>query len=138
MSGRKPYRGYIFTERSAPILTAAAMAQHFIDARLADLTVAQSLFTKALQESTVPAWEDVPLNALYTTLAAAVVVQLLLAMLSRRGRRIIFDTVETVLAVILIVVLLAVVIGLPIGEEAGRCSAGMTVHESWPICDGYS
>lgn len=89
--------------------------QEFFDARVADLTVAQGLLSKAIQNKAVPSLNDVPSSAIYTSLAAIVGVQILVMMLTSKGRRVVLDTVETILAVALILVLLAVVIGCPIG-----------------------
>ncbi|GAB4821264.1 hypothetical protein N2152v2_008310 [Parachlorella kessleri] len=91
------------------------VAQHFWDARVADVQAGWSLLQEAISQKTLPAWDKVPANVLYSSLSALIGVQLLVTMLTSRGRRIVFDTVETILAIILILILLAVVIGLPLG-----------------------
>lgn len=42
---------------------------------------------------------------------------LLVVLASRKGRKLIFDTVETILAIILVILLLSIVLGLPVGES---------------------
>ncbi len=91
--------------------------QQFGEARVADLQVAYALVNKVFEQKTLPAWEDVPLNVIYTTSFFIVAVHVLVALLTSSGRRVVFDTIETILAIILIVVLLGVVIGLPLGKD---------------------
>lgn len=80
--------------------------QQFLHARVADLTVARGIFTKALHSKALPDWNDVPMDAVYTTLGAMVLVQVLVAMLTSKGRRLVLDTIETILAIGLILILL--------------------------------
>ena len=59
-------------------------------------------------------------SLLVTSLAGVVCIALAL---SRRGRKLIWDSVETVLASILILTLLGVVLGLPLGTRSSCCAA---------------
>lgn len=123
--------------------------QQFVQARLADLTAAQGLASKAWQDRTLPVWSDIPASSLYTTLAGMVLVQVLFAMATSKGRRLVFDVVETILAIILICVLLAIVIGLPIGAwpppppaagvpaalpDRGPCKGAAETHTTAVCC----
>ena len=59
-------------------------------------------------------------SLLVTSLAGVVCIALAL---SRRGRKLSWDSVETVLASILILTLLGVVLGLPLGTRSSCCAA---------------
>lgn len=88
----------------------------FFEQRQADILVAGSILEKSYRDKSLSAWKEIPESALYTTLAAIVLVQLLVTSTTKRGRRVLYDTVETIIAIILIIFLLAIVFGLPLGE----------------------
>lgn len=73
------------------------VAHQFYDARVTDLLAAQGLLTKAVETGALPDWQQVPGSVLYTSLAAAVAVQLVVLSLFGKGRRLVMDTTETIL-----------------------------------------
>lgn len=60
---------------------------------------------------------DLTNNIMLTSLGALLLPNLLVVLASRKGRKLIFDTVETILAIILVILLLSIVLGLPVGES---------------------
>jgi hypothetical protein len=54
-------------------------------------------------------------NAAWTAVAATVVLLLLV----RRARKIVFDTMESILVIVLVIILLGFMLGLPVGEWKG-------------------
>ncbi|GLI64278.1 hypothetical protein VaNZ11_007496 [Volvox africanus] len=83
--------------------------------RFNDLVALADIAQTAWQQQQLPASGDVPKSTQYTAMVILVAAQLVMILLSRRGRRIIFLTVDTVLAVLLVVVLLIAILSLPIG-----------------------
>lgn len=87
----------------------------FLAQRAADLRLVRDYGASLLaQGQLVPPSDDAQL-ALRATASLALGGLLLLALAVPRGRKLVFETVETVLAVALIIVLLAAVLGLPLG-----------------------
>ncbi len=112
-----------------PTLVTASMAtqqalQAFVEARAADLAATQAYVGQLVAARGWTAPDDAQLAALASTALLAVAINVLLMLLVPKGRKLVFDTVETVLAIALIVVLLAVVLGLPLGERRRRRRVG--------------
>lgn len=98
--------------------------QAFVEARAADLAATQAYVGQLVAARGWTAPDDAQLAALASTALLAVAINVLLMLLVPKGRKLVFDTVETVLAIALIVVLLAVVLGLPLGERRRRRRVG--------------
>lgn len=58
-----------------------------------------------------------------STVVWLLLVNLVLVLITRRGRKLVFDVVETLLACILVVFLLTIVLGLPVGEHFYQSAA---------------
>ncbi|KAG2446387.1 hypothetical protein HXX76_000972 [Chlamydomonas incerta] len=69
---------------------------------------------QAWTNKALPPLTDIPESAQLTAAGTAILAVLLLILLSRPGRRAVFLTVDTVLAVLLLGLLLAAVLALPI------------------------
>ncbi|PRW33611.1 hypothetical protein C2E21_7719 [Chlorella sorokiniana] len=96
-------------------MAAQQALQAFVDARAADLAATQAYVGQLVASRGWAPPDDAQLAALASTALLAVAINVLLMLLVPKGRKLVFDTVETVLAIALIVVLLAVVLGLPLG-----------------------
>lgn len=96
--------------------------QQFYAARLAEAQVAAAYAQGLWQAGTLAPPDDAQMAALVSSALLALVVNVALALLLPKGRKLVFDTVETVLAIALIIVLVGVVLGLPLGERS-RCGA---------------
>ena len=59
---------------------------------------------------------------LWTSAAVVLLPNLLAALVRKRSRKLLLDTLESILAVILVVILLGIVLGLPVGELVHACS----------------
>jgi hypothetical protein len=88
--------------------------------RMEELQQAYKLLGAAYSSGRLPQLAEVPSNVLLTAAATAALAQVLLLCLSRSGRRAVFLTLDTLAAVALMVLLAAVVLGMPVGEQAGR------------------
>ncbi|GIL83808.1 hypothetical protein Vretifemale_12501 [Volvox reticuliferus] len=84
--------------------------------RFNDLVALAEIAQTAWKQQRLPACDDVPKSAQYTAMGILVAAQLVMILLSSRGRRIIFLTVDTVLAVLLVGILLVAILSLPFGE----------------------
>lgn len=93
-----------------------AALQAFTAARAADLQVVQAYAGSLLQHKALVTPTEAQQAALLSTLLLLAAINAALLLLVPRGRKLVFDTAETVLAIGLIIVLLAVVLGLPLGE----------------------
>ncbi|GIL83807.1 hypothetical protein Vretimale_10481 [Volvox reticuliferus] len=83
--------------------------------RFNDLVALAEIAQTAWKQQRLPACDDVPKSAQYTAMGILVAAQLVMILLSSRGRRIIFLTVDTVLAVLLVGILLVAILSLPFG-----------------------
>ena len=99
------------------------LVQEFAAARLQDAATVRAYVSGILQQGNLAAPDEAQLAAIVSTLLLVVATNVLLMLLTPKGRKLVLDTVETVLAVALIAVLLAVVLGLPLGERRGRVTA---------------
>ncbi len=63
----------------------------------------------------LPSSADLTLSSVLTSIGAVVLANLLVILASRKGRKLVFDTVETILAIVLVILLLSIVLGLPVG-----------------------
>lgn len=93
-----------------------AQAQQFAEARLRDFLLVKQYASQLVQKGTLTAPNTTQLDALVSVACTLAALNLVLILLAPRGRKFIFDAVETVLAIALVAVLLAVVLGLPLGE----------------------
>jgi hypothetical protein len=99
--------------------------QDFLQKRLQDLYVAQSLAVEAYDRRSMPALDALPRDVVLTVVGTWVLAYLLVVVIfSGKVRKFIFDVVETVVASALILLLIGIILGLPIGEQ--RCAF------SWP------
>lgn len=94
-----------------------ALAQQFTEARLADVQTTLSYAGALLQHGSLAPPSDAQLAALLSTLGLVAAINVTLMLLVPRGRKLVLDTVETVLAIALLAVLIVTVLGLPLGER---------------------
>jgi hypothetical protein len=93
-----------------------AFLQEFAAARAHDFLIIKAYAEGLLHSGGFNAPDDAQAAALVSLLLLATAVNVGLLLLLPKGRRVVFDTVETILAIALIIILLAVVLGLPLGE----------------------
>ncbi|CAL8470854.1 g10396 [Coccomyxa elongata] len=63
----------------------------------------------------LPSSANLTLSTVLTSIGAVLLANLLVILASRKGRKLVFDTVETILAIVLVILLLSIVLGLPVG-----------------------
>jgi hypothetical protein len=93
-----------------------AQAQQFAEARLHDFLLVKQYAVDLLHQRALTAPNGAQLDALVSAFLSLAALNVVLILLTPRGRKFVFDAVETVLAIALVAVLLAVVLCLPIGE----------------------
>lgn len=106
------------------------LLQEFAGGRVADLRVTLDYAAQLWHQRWLVEPDNTQLTALLSTLGLAVAINVLLMLLVPRGRKLVLDTVETVLAIALLAVLIAAVLGLPLGEcflSGGSGSGGSSV-----------
>ena len=89
----------------------------FFNLDLISKFLALQILQTSHEQRRLPSRTDFNNNVMLTSLGALLLPNLLVILASRKGRKLIFDTVETILAIILIILLLSIVLGLPIGES---------------------
>jgi predicted Na+-dependent transporter len=82
---------------------------------------------KVLYTGMLPAREEFTLSMIGTLIALLLLPNLLGVLVQKKARKILLDTLESILAVCLIIVLLGIVLGLPVGEEHRFSLAGKKV-----------
>eukprot|EP00887_Chlorella_sp_A99_P005921 scaffold29.g5921.t1 len=87
--------------------------QQFVEARAADLTVAQEYVAQLVQDKALPEG-DLAASVITTCVGTLLLANLATALLFRRSRKAVLETLETILAIILICILLGIVLGLPL------------------------
>ena len=98
----------------------------FLAARQQDLQAAWGMLALALRRGSLPASSEMSRSVVWTTLAAVVAPYFVLVLATAKRRKLLFDSVESILAVALVLILLAMVLGLPIG--ASHVASYMLVH----------
>jgi hypothetical protein len=73
---------------------------------------------RSYEQRVLPHTGDFAPGTLATSLAVISAPAVLAVLANRKGRKLILDAIETVLASILVILLLCIVLGLPIGECA--------------------
>ncbi len=87
--------------------------------RMQDLTQLSTTALRALKTRQFSEVASLPASAFYTAAGTLVISQFLLLVLIRRNsRRLVVDTLDTLLATVLLLVLLGVIVGLPIRKTA--------------------
>lgn len=66
----------------------------------------------------LPSKADLTLSTVLTSIGAVLLANLLVILANRKGRKLVFDTIETILAIVLVILLLSIVLGLPIGASS--------------------
>lgn len=89
------------------------MLKSFYHARLHDLGTAWSLMQGALETKQLPPPKEVPSSVIATLISFLLMINILL---SPRGRKIVVETLDTVVATILIVLIVCIVLGFPVGK----------------------
>ncbi|KAL4419704.1 hypothetical protein ABPG75_006802 [Micractinium tetrahymenae] len=90
------------------------LVQQFAEARLAEVQTTLAYAGALLQRGSLAPPSDAQLAALLSTLGLVAAINVTLTLLVPRGRKLVLDTVETVLAIALLVVLIVTVLGLPL------------------------
>ncbi|EFJ50663.1 hypothetical protein VOLCADRAFT_88713 [Volvox carteri f. nagariensis] len=129
--------------------------------RLTDFTTLTAIAQRAWEERQLPKLDAVPHSAFYTAIGTLVAAQLVMVLLTRRGRHIIFLTVDTagcfiasvtshapatgppwsrpiqVLAVLLVLILLVAILSLPIGAVyigiRGSVMMARSLSDNFPV-----
>lgn len=104
----------------------------FAEHRGAELAAAHSYALDLVHRRSLPHAGDLPSNVLLTTLATVALAHVLLACLTQRGRKLVVDSVDTVLAVALIIILLGIVLGLPVGASFGSALSSCRRRQAKP------
>lgn len=98
--------------------------QQFFSSRVEELVLAQQLVLQAVRDKTVPSLDSVAPEVVRTAAATLVLATFVVFILiSSRWRRLLLDTVETIIASILLLLLVGIVVTLPFGtgdEHAGH------------------
>ena len=98
--------------------------QQFFSSRVEELALAQQLVLQAARDKTVPSLDSVAPEVVRTAAATLVLATFVVFILiSSRWRRLLLDTVETIIASILLLLLVGIVVTLPFGtgdEHAGH------------------
>ncbi|EIE20304.1 hypothetical protein COCSUDRAFT_54460 [Coccomyxa subellipsoidea C-169] len=89
--------------------------QQWAEERRNDLLQAWQVLQTSYEQRTLPSRVDLTQSVMLTSLGALLLPNVLVILASRKGRKLVFDTVETILATILVFLLLSIVLGLPIG-----------------------
>ena len=62
-------------------------------------------------------WDDFTASMLWTSVALVLLPNLLVILAKRKSRKMLLDSLESILAVALVIVLLVIVLGLPVGKQ---------------------
>lgn len=89
--------------------------QQWADERRNDLIDAWQVLQTSYDERRFPTRAEFSLSTVLTSFGAILLANLLVILASRKGRKLVFDTVETILAIVLVILLLSIVLGLPVG-----------------------
>ncbi|BDA45550.1 hypothetical protein COCOBI_07-3370 [Coccomyxa sp. Obi] len=89
--------------------------QQWADERRNDLMDAWQVLQTSYDERRLPSSADLTFSTVLTSIGAVLLANLLVILASRKGRKLVFDTVETILAIVLVILLLSIVLGLPVG-----------------------
>ncbi|KAG2483400.1 hypothetical protein HYH03_017752 [Edaphochlamys debaryana] len=103
--------------------------------RLADLASLSSLAQDAWHHGRLPSLAEVEPNVLYTALGTVALAQFILVLLTRSGRRVVFLTADTILAVLLLVILLGAILSLPLGAVYIGLRGSLLMARS--LCDNF-
>lgn len=127
---RVPFKPFTASTQYHNALLAPAMSAYTMDgvAELKDLVLedlqhAASLFQVALEKRELP--DSIPDRVIYSTLGTLLLCQTIVVLLLPKGRKLIWDVFETVVATVLALLLVLVILGLPIGgchPRLGRCA----------------
>lgn len=75
------------------------------------------------EQQTLPDVAELAPSTVMTSLAVLCAPAVLAVLANRKGRKLMLDAIETILASILVVLLLCIVLGLPIGKALLHCMA---------------
>ena len=73
------------------------------------------VLSQSYQARTLPGRHDFTASMLWTSAALVLLPNLLAILARKKSRKLLLDTLESILAVILVIILLGIVLGLPIG-----------------------
>ena len=77
----------------------------------------EQVLRRCYEQKSLPDTEDLAPGTLVTSLALITAPAVLAVLANRKGRKLILDAIETVLASILVILLLSIVMGLPVGKS---------------------
>ena len=87
------------------------------------------MLSQSYQARTLPERDDFTATMLWTSAAVLLLPTLLVILARKKPRKLLLDTLESILAVTLVIILLGIVLGLPVGESLHKRSAQM--KERW-------
>ena len=79
------------------------------------------VLSQSYQARTLPGRNDFTANMFWTSAAVVLLPNLLAILARKKSRKLLLDTLESILAVILVIILLGIVLGLPVGESLHTC-----------------
>ncbi|CAK0782677.1 hypothetical protein CVIRNUC_005872 [Coccomyxa viridis] len=83
--------------------------------RTQNLQQTWTILSRSYQTRTLPVWDDFTASMLWTSAALILLPNLLVILAKRKSRKLLLDSLESILAVALVIVLLGIVLGLPVG-----------------------
>lgn len=95
------------------------------------LCLCAQILKTSVEQRSLPSASDLSPSLLLTSFAALLLPQVLFVLASKKGRKFVFDSLETVIASLLVLILLSIVLGLPIGTLS--LSAQLTVQGHEPV-----
>ncbi len=81
------------------------------------LAVSVQVLSQSYQARSLPGRHDFTASMLWTSAALVLLPNLLAVLARKKSRKLLLDTLESILAVILVIILLGIVLGLPVGRS---------------------
>ena len=89
------------------------------------------VLSQSYQTRSLPGRDEFTASMLWTSAAVLLLPNLLAILLRKKSRKLLLDTLESILAVVLVIILLGIVLGLPVGEvfpSAHHCAKRSMHH----------
>ena len=83
------------------------------------------MLSQSYQARALPGGDDFTASMLWTSAAVVGLPNFLAILARKKSRKLLLDTLESILAVILVIILLGIVLGLPVGTSLHSCSIQM-------------
>ena len=98
--------------------------------------IAQVL-SQSYQTRSLPGRDEFTASMLWTTAAVLLLPNLLAILMRKKSRKLLLDTLESILAVVLVIILLGIVLGLPVGKvfSSTHHCAKRSMHHTPSVID---